>query len=74
MKMEGTSNLKEMINNMRMNLRKALDCISIAIGSRMKNKRLVWQYKERQLKTEDTVGERRKGSSGSYCNRGGMAS
>lgn len=40
-KMEETSNLKEMISNMRVNLRKALDCRSIATGRRMKNMRLV---------------------------------
>jgi len=40
--MEGTNNLKEMISNMRMNIRKALDCRSIATESRMKNKRLFW--------------------------------
>jgi len=72
--MEGTNNLKEMISNMRMNLRKALDCRSITTGRIMKNKRSVWQYKERQMKTKDIDGEQRKGSNGSYCNRDGRKS
>jgi len=41
MKMGGTNNLKEMISNMRMNLRKELDCRIIATASGMKNRRLV---------------------------------
>jgi len=44
--MEVTINLEGMISYMRVNLRKALNCRSIEAGSRMKNQKLVWQYKE----------------------------